>query len=201
VSDSDTEAALEVLNAGFRELVPHNKALGFCLVEAGFEPPYVVAKLPFDERLVGHPDSGLLHGGAITSLLDAAGGAAVYMKLNAPTPIATLDLRIDYLKPAAGRVDVLARAECVKVTKHVAFARMIAFHDDPDDPVALGSATYMIGTRGEPVVGPGALRCRSTSGWPGPARPATGTRSSLPSPTRGSSGSASRSATAGSWGA
>lgn len=155
MTESDASAGLELLNAGFRDFVPHNKELGFSIVEASFDPSFIVAKLPFDERLVGHPDSGLLHGGAVTTLLDAAGGAAVYMKLGAPTPIATLDLRIDYLKPAAG-VAVLARAECLKITRNVAFVRMTAYHDDPLDPIALGAATYMIGTRGQ-AVAPGVL--------------------------------------------
>jgi uncharacterized protein (TIGR00369 family) len=145
---------LELLNAGFRDFVPHNKELGFVVVEASSNPPFIIAKLPFAERLVGHPDSGLLHGGAITTLLDAAGGAAVYVKLGMPTPIATLDLRIDYLKPG-GRFDVFSRAECLKITRNVAFVRMTAYHDDPNDPIALGAATYMIGTKGQ-AVAPGA---------------------------------------------
>src|SRR6185369_7024719 len=94
---------------------------------------------------------GLLHGGAVTTLLDAAGGAAVYVKLGEAGPIATLDLRIDYLKPAAGRRDVLARAECIKLTRNVAFVRMTAYHDDPSDPIALGAASFMLGTKGQTV--------------------------------------------------
>ena len=151
MNPSDADAGLELLNAGFRDFIPHNKVLGFTIVQASFEPSFVIARLPFDERLVGHPDSGLLHGGAVTTLLDAAGGAAVYVKIGNPTPIATLDLRIDYLKPAAGRIDVLSRAQCIKVTKNVAFVRMSAYHDDPEDPIALGTATYMIGTKGQAV--------------------------------------------------
>ncbi len=151
MSTKDAEAGLELLNAGFRDFIPHNKVLGFTVVQASFDPSFIIARLPFDERLVGHPDSGLLHGGAVTTLLDAAGGAAVYVKIGNPTPIATLDLRIDYLKPAAGRLHVHSRAECIKVTKNVAFVRMSAYHDDPDDPIALGTATYMIGTKGQAV--------------------------------------------------
>jgi uncharacterized protein (TIGR00369 family) len=157
VPDSDASAGLELLNAGFRDFVPHNKELGFTCIEVGFDPSYAICKLPFDERLIGHPESGLIHGGAVTTLLDAAGGAAVYVKLGSPTPIATLDLRIDYLKPAVGRLPVLARCECIKITKNVAFVRMTAYQDEPNDPVALGTGTYMIGTKGL-AVAPGAGR-------------------------------------------
>ena len=150
----DHAAGLELLNTGFRDFIPHNKELGFSIVQASWDPSFVIAKLPFDERLVGHPDSGLLHGGAITTLMDAAGGAAVYVKLGEAQAIATLDLRIDYLKPGS-RYDVFSRAECLKITKNVAFVRMAAYHDDPDDPIALGAATYMIGTKGL-AVAPGS---------------------------------------------
>jgi uncharacterized protein (TIGR00369 family) len=151
---SEAEASLEMLNAGFRDYIPHNKALGFHIIEASFDPAYVIAELPWDERLVGHPDLGIIHGGAATTLLDAAGGAAVYMKLKSPMPIATLDLRIDYLKPASGKGPIRARAECIKVTKNVAFVRASAYQDDPNEALALASATYMISTKGQAVIPP-----------------------------------------------
>lgn len=154
MSEKDPSRSLELLNAGFRDFVPHNRELGFEIVEVG-PGAAVVARLPFDERLVGNPDDGLLHGGAITTLLDAAGGAAVYVRLGVPRPIATLDLRIDYLKPAA-RGAVFARAECIKVTRNVGFVRMTAYQEDPADPVALGTATFMLGTKGQPVAPRGA---------------------------------------------
>ncbi|MBK7864935.1 MAG: PaaI family thioesterase [Archangiaceae bacterium] len=151
MNESDPAPGLELLNAAFRDFIPHNKVLGFEIIEASFDPPYVIARLPYDERLVGHPDSGLLHGGVVTTLLDAAGGAAVYTRLNSPQSIATLDLRIDYLKPAAGRLAVSSRAECIKCTRNVAFVRMTAYQEDLTDPIAMGAATYMIGTPGQAV--------------------------------------------------
>jgi uncharacterized protein (TIGR00369 family) len=154
VPSEDNAAALELLNAGFVELVPHNKAIGFSLIELGSSPSYVVARIPWDERFVGNPETGVMHGGIVTTFLDAAGGAAVYVKIQKPVPIATLDLRIDYLKPGTGRRDIRARAECIKVTRNVAFVRAFGYHDDPSDPIALASATYMISTKGKAVVLP-----------------------------------------------
>ena len=58
------------LDQGFAAGVPHNKALGLKFVE--FEGATAWFKLPYDERLVGNPHTGILHGGAITSMLDAA---------------------------------------------------------------------------------------------------------------------------------
>ena len=69
------------------------------------------------------------------------------MAMTTPKPIATLDLRIDYLKPATPNQPVRTRAHCYKVTRSVAFTRAVAFHDDPDDPIASSAGTFMIGTK------------------------------------------------------
>ena len=110
-------------------------------------------RLPYDARFVGNPETGVLHGGLITTLMDATCGASVFFKLKASKPIATLDLRIDYLKPGTPGLDIYARAECFKATHNVAFVRAMAFHGDPNDPIAAASGTFMIGTRGQAVTG------------------------------------------------
>jgi uncharacterized protein (TIGR00369 family) len=142
---------LEHINAAFRDFVPHNRALGLSVSDASFEPATATLRLPFDARFVGNPESGVLHGGVITTLIDAACGASVYFKLQSPTPIATLDLRIDYLKPATPGRDVFARAECFHVTHNVGFTRAVAYHDNPKQPIAVGNATFALSTRGRPV--------------------------------------------------
>ncbi len=83
----------------------------------------------------------MIHGGVITTLLDHIGGAAVMASLVAPLPIATLDLRIDYMKPAAPQADIFVEARCVKVTHEIAFVRGSAYQGDADDPIALCTAT------------------------------------------------------------
>jgi uncharacterized protein (TIGR00369 family) len=105
-------------------------------------------RLPYRKELVGNPENGVLHGGPITTLLDAAAGASVFIRLWSTTPIATLDLRIDYMKPAAPQKDVFARCQCYKLTTNVAFVRGSAYQDDPEEPVATVAATFMISTRG-----------------------------------------------------
>ena len=129
----------------FSEGIPHNKALGIAILE--MTPERTVFRLPYDLRLVGNPDTGVLHGGPITALLDGASGAAVFAALREWVPIATLDLRIDYLRPAEPPRDVLATATCYRMTKNVAFTRAVAYHDDPDDPIASAVGTFMISTK------------------------------------------------------
>jgi len=129
--------------------VPHNRALGMKFVAA--DDARVTVALPYDAKLVGNPVTRVLHGGAITALMDATCGLSVYLKLREPIAVATLDLRIDYLRPATPDQTVHARAECFKLTRNVAFVRCEAFHPESEqDLVALASATF-IRTPGRPA--------------------------------------------------
>lgn len=141
-TDEDKAAKLEAFNQGFTGIVPHNKALGLRILD--FDTGMIMMLLPYAEHLVGNPDSGVLHGGAITAMLDAACGGAVYTRLGFPAAVATLDLRIDYMKPAVPPKDLVCRADCVKATKNVGFVRAVAYHDDADDPVASATGTFII---------------------------------------------------------
>jgi uncharacterized protein (TIGR00369 family) len=139
----DKASALEQLETALLGgVVPHNTALGLKGVDIG--PGYVVIKLPYSQALVGNPWNGVIHGGAITALLDATSGIAVFTKLNEARRIATLDLRIDYLSPARPDRELFARAECYKATRNVAFVRGVAYHEDPASPIAASAATFMI---------------------------------------------------------
>jgi uncharacterized protein (TIGR00369 family) len=137
-----------LLARAFAAGVPHNQALGIEILDMAKNT--VLFELPYDAKLVGHPDTGVIHGGAITALLDGASGAAVFATLEEMVPIATLDLRIDYLRPAEANRAVLARATCYKMTRNVAFTRAVAYHDNPDDPIAHSVGTFMVSTRGGP---------------------------------------------------
>lgn len=142
--DEHDRLKLELVK-GFSENVPHNRALGMEILD--MRKAEAVFRLPYDEKLVGNPDTGVLHGGVITALLDGASGAAVFATLEDFVPIATLDLRIDYLQPAEVGKAVIARAHCYKLTRNVAFTRAVAFHDDEHDPIAHSVGTFMVSTR------------------------------------------------------
>lgn len=134
---------MKTLN-GEEHQVPFGAALA--LETVSITEGTVIARLPYREELVGNPDTGVLHGGAITALLDHASGAAVRFALREPDVIATLDLRIDYTRPATPGKDVYCAAFCYKVTHSVAFTRATAYHEDPDDPLASSVGTFMLGT-------------------------------------------------------
>ena len=135
------------------QFAPHNRALGIRFVSIAERR--VTLALPYDAKLVGNPLTGVLHGGAITALLDAACGMAVWVKIAEPIPIATLDLRIDYLRPATPNKEVHGCAECFRVTQNVAFVRCEAFHAGGEgDLVAVANGTFIL-FRSRPLGGEG----------------------------------------------
>jgi uncharacterized protein (TIGR00369 family) len=108
------------------------------------EPDAATLKIPYRPDLVGDPDTGVIASGVVTTLLDHACGQAVMAALGAPIPIATLDLRIDYMRAAEPGLDIHARAHCYKLTHTIAFVRATAYDRDPDDPVATAQAAFML---------------------------------------------------------
>ena len=105
--------------------------------------------LPWREDLVGDDVRRVIASGPIFSMLDMAGGMAIWTRENRFVAVATLDMRVDYQRPAGERADVIGRCECFRTTRSAAFVRGIAHDGDPDDPVATMAAVYMtIGNSG-----------------------------------------------------
>ena len=122
--------------------VPHAAALGIEYVSA--DGGVGVLRVPWKAELVGDPDTEVIAGGVVTALLDHVCGLAVQAGRTHPTPTATLDLRIDYMRPARPRAGVTARAECYKYANTIAFVRATAYDDDPNDPVATAQAAFAL---------------------------------------------------------
>ena len=127
--------------AGRLSISPQSRALGLQLVATD---PDVILKIPYRADLVGEPDTGVIAGGVVTTLLDLACGWATALALKELTSFATLDLRIDYMRPAEPGRDLLATAHCYKLTRSVAFLRGVAYDADPSDPVAAAQAAFML---------------------------------------------------------
>lgn len=121
---------------------PHAKFLGMEIVYV--EHGRAVVRVPYAARLAGNATNGVLHGGVITTVIDSACGVSVIAALGRRMTIATLDLRIDYLKPARPGEAVTAAAHCYKVTKNICFVRALAYHADREDPIANCAASFMI---------------------------------------------------------
>ncbi|WP_426693327.1 PaaI family thioesterase [Sphingomonas sediminicola] len=122
--------------------VGHGMALGLEYRASGDN--WMELCLPWREELVGVPETGVLASGAIVSLIDTASGGSVWMTLGHFVPIVTLDLRLDYMRPALKGETVIARCECVKLTRQIAFIRGVAHGGDPERPIAHSAATFML---------------------------------------------------------
>jgi uncharacterized protein (TIGR00369 family) len=103
------------------------------------------SSLPYRPVFVGDTATGVLHGGVVTAMLDESCGMAVQLALDGTRAIATLDLRIDYQKPATPGLDIRAHAVCYRTTRSIAFVRATAYQESEDDPVATATACFMVG--------------------------------------------------------
>ena len=122
--------------------LPYARALSLEMEDLG--DGNAVISLPYDESLVGDPVTGVIHGGAVSGLMDTAGGAAVMSHPSSPGGTATIDLRIDYMRAATPGQRIVANAKVYHMTRSVAFVRAVALDDDTDHPVATATGAFTV---------------------------------------------------------
>ncbi|MBO6544407.1 MAG: PaaI family thioesterase [Alphaproteobacteria bacterium] len=132
--------------------VPFAQAIGMEIIDAKTSEAWM--RVPYSDKLIGNPDTGVIHGGVITATLDNVSGVAVQLALPERMAIATLDLRIDYMRPATPGEDLTAHAHCYKVTRNIAFVRSTAYHDDVSDPIATSVGAFMLAANRAQPPGP-----------------------------------------------
>jgi len=109
----------------------------------GARKGWLSMSLPYSEDIIGDPQTGVVHGGAITTLLDTCCGFVSATAGESFSFRPTLDLRVDYMRAADPGKIVIAEARPYRYTKHVVFTRGVAHQGDPDFPIAYAQATFM----------------------------------------------------------
>jgi uncharacterized protein (TIGR00369 family) len=140
---------MEHFNESFdiRQLIPFVVGRGHCahlgIVFEDTGAGWCELKLPYDKRLAGDSSTGIMASGPIFALMDMASGMSIFSARKRFAPHVTLDLRVDYPRPAKPGATIHGRSECYRMTKSVAFVRGLAHDGDPEKPVAHIAGTFM----------------------------------------------------------
>ncbi len=126
----------------FIQALPHSVALGMEVVD--LNDGAAVVSMPYSAKLIGDPKTGVVHGGAVSALMDTSCGAAVMSHPSQPAGTATMDLRIEYLRAAKPGQTITTHATCYHVTRSVAFVRATAMDEDTKNPVATATGTFTV---------------------------------------------------------
>jgi len=140
--DRRTRQLLDKTSDLFIGDIPHIRAMNMRVEHMDVDGVTMV--LPYSKDLIGDPETGRLHGGAVTTLIDSVAGLAVLAAMPNPGPIATLDLRIDYLRPARPGLPLRAHANCFRLARQIAFVRASAYHDGHSDAIAAAQASFVV---------------------------------------------------------
>ncbi|MGB5865619.1 MAG: PaaI family thioesterase [Sulfitobacter sp.] len=129
----------------FIEALPHSVMLGMQPQE--MSNGVAAIAMPYNPEMIGDPVTGVIHGGAVSALMDTCCGAAVMCHPDNGGGTATIDLRIDYMRPATPGQTITARATCYHITRSVAFVRAVALDEDTDNPVATATGAFTVEMR------------------------------------------------------
>jgi len=126
--------------AAFTDYTPLCKAMGMHVTDIGVGT--ATFTMPYTPELIGDPETGVIHGGAISTLLDSVSGLAVIAHPEQNGGTATIDLRIDYMRPATVGEDLIAHADVYHITRNVAITRATAWGADKNKPFAQATGAF-----------------------------------------------------------
>lgn len=107
---------------------------------------HAVMRMPFSDALADR--RGALHRGALVTLLDTTCGLAIFSALTSLKPIATIDLRVDFLRLIPPAAELKAVVDCVGTTETVAYIIGRAFAGEGDELIATVAGSFAIDTMG-----------------------------------------------------
>jgi len=149
------EVELEAIKEYYLELIPFNKVLGINIETLDYETSQAVTSFKMTKELIGNSIAGILHGGVTASVIDLTGGLSALIscvKLNEDKPIdvikkkvtasATIDMRVDYLRPGKGR-SFKCKSRIIRAGSRIVVAK-IDLYNEIKTRIATGTATYLI---------------------------------------------------------
>lgn len=150
------EDMMDAIKKYYLELLPFNKVLGIAIDELDYDTGDAVVSFPMKPDLIGNSSVGILHGGVTASVIDLTGGLSaliscakfhegaspehLYKKLTAS---ATIDMRVDYLRPGKGDAFV-CKSRIIRAGSRIVVSKIDLFNDG-GIRIATGTATYLIG--------------------------------------------------------
>lgn len=125
----------------FISVLRHCQVLGLTVQDA--DDASVRFHLPYSNRIIGNPLSGVVHGGSLTTLMDTACGTAVFVALEGYELCPTLDLRVDYMKAAEPGEDLIADAKVTRISSNVVFTECLVHEESTGTLIARCNAAFM----------------------------------------------------------
>ena len=152
----EVDILLAKIREYYLELLPFNKVLGIDIDELDYETAQAVTRFSMTKDLIGNPVAGILHGGVTASVIDLTGGLSALIscvKLHGDKPVdviekkmtssATIDMRVDYLRPGKGKA-FKCKSRIIRAGSRIVVSK-IDLYNEIKSRIATGTATYLIG--------------------------------------------------------
>jgi len=122
-------------------MIPMHNLIGIELLDV--KPDVVSFKIPFQEGLIGDVLNKRIHGGIISAVMDAVGGAVAMLNFKSfEDQLSTITLNVNYLRPAFEK-NLIVEGRSVKNGSRVIFTEMKAYHEgEKEHLIATGAGSY-----------------------------------------------------------
>jgi uncharacterized protein (TIGR00369 family) len=150
------ELMLDKIKEYYLELIPFNKVLGVEIDLLDYQTGDAVTRFKMTKDLIGNSVAGILHGGVTASVIDLTGGLSALIscvKLHEDKPLdviekkltasATIDMRVDYLRPGKGK-SFQCKSRIIRAGSRIVVSK-IDLYNEKETRIATGTATYLIG--------------------------------------------------------
>ena len=138
------DAVMAVRESGdfgpLQEAIPYTRFMG---ITAELVDGDVRGRMKYSDHLVGNASVPALHGGTLGALMESTAIFKLLWHGETEAVPKTINITVEYLRGARPQ-DVLAKAVFTRHGRRVANVRVFAYQDDPDKPVAVATAHFLL---------------------------------------------------------